>query len=1334
MNVIKKALCTLLLGTLALGASADSAQWRKGALYRLSPPAAGAKVLDVRGEAVETAEVDASRLEQYWTLAPLSGAWRIINPFTGRALRFAGERVETGEINGSDENQMWSAEPAPGGGYLFVPAARRTVCLSVDAAGKAVLKELTAARRDKHSAFRTTPADVSGFDEAQTYRLRLVDRPGFVLGNGELPENGARIVAERKDSVHRGQYWNVKMLDLTRRVVGNAYFTQHFDDGGNNASIDYLLQWPAQMSRPGNAQLTIVPVPGEANAYVIASYNKKGKMFALRGNEMKIVPLDVKDRTAWVAFDEVDKPKIQSPRWEDETVFAVNRLPGHTTFQPYASEREMLADKAYYATPWTVPVSERYLSLNGTWKFNLVSEPSKRPTDFFKDGFDVSRWDDIPVPSNWEMLGYDHPIYCNVEYPHANTPPYIMARPGYNDGGANYGINPVGSYVRTFRLPASWDGRRTIIHFGGVYSAATIWLNGREVGYRQGSNNVSEYDLTPYLRAGENRLAVQVMRWSDGSYLECQDMFRMSGIFRDVYLYSLPSATVYDHRITDVLTNDYRDAAVTIDFGLRNPTKQAEAKAVALDVYSPDGKKVASQRWQLQAPAGKDMDLARQQVKFDLKNVTNWTAETPHLYTFRFRQYDAAGREEMAWSTKYGFREIKLANSLVYINGKRVLFKGVNRQDTDPERGRAVTNETMLRDILLMKQNNVNLIRTSHYPNNARMYAMFDHFGLYTCDEADLEDHANQSISDLKSWIPAFEDRIREMVARDYNHPSVVMWSLGNEGGNGENFRACYDLAKQMDATRPVHYEGTRIHRPFGGERFSDFYSKMYPDIPWMEKYCNNMDKPVFVCEYAHAMGNAMGNFREYWDVIEASNSCVGAAIWDWVDQSIYDPKELKQGIRRLHTGYDYPGPHQGNFMSNGVLPGTREESAKLKEVKAAHQFVKFRLANVDKQRNVARLVVRNGYAFTNLRDFDLRTAVLRNGHVVSTQRMALPAVAPSDSVEVEVKLAKADLNGRTVRDGDEVMLNVYADRRAATDWSTKRHEEALMQFTLATRRALPAPAARPLEVVDVRKDGKAVISAGRMKLVFNERSAKLHALLIDGKKVLGHGLDLDYTNFRFIENDRQSDANNGMDSVGTISAERKGETYVVTTHRTGKLSDLTMVYTLHADNVLDVTTKFTPKREGLRRLGIEVGLDSTLSRVNYWAYGPWENYNDRIDGVTVGRYSTTPATSTEHYMKPQSTGNREGLREVSFADATGRGILVRAEGKVSFAAVPFTEKDLADARHSWELKARPYTVLHFDAAYRGVGNASCGGVDTRQSYCVPNTPQQFTLRITPLK
>ena len=369
MNVIKKALCTLLLGALALGAGADSAQWRKGALYRLSPLAAGAKVLDVRGEAVQTAEVDASRREQYWTLAPLSGAWRIINPFTQRALRFAGDRVETGEINGSDENQMWSAEPAPGGGYLFVPAARRTVCLSLDATGKAVLKDLAAARRDKYSAFRTTLADVSGFDEAQTYRLRLVDRPGFVLGNGELPENGAHIVAEPKDSLRRGQYWNVKMLDLTRRVVGNAYFTQHFDDGGNNASIDYLLQWPAQMNRPGNAQLTIVPVPGEANAYVIASYNKKGKMFALRGNEMKIVPLDVKDRTAWVAFDEVDKPKIQSPRWEDETVFAVNRLPGHTTFQPYASEREMMADKAYYATPWTVPVSERYFSLNGTWKF-----------------------------------------------------------------------------------------------------------------------------------------------------------------------------------------------------------------------------------------------------------------------------------------------------------------------------------------------------------------------------------------------------------------------------------------------------------------------------------------------------------------------------------------------------------------------------------------------------------------------------------------------------------------------------------------------------------------------------------------------------------------------------------------------------------------------------------------------------------------------------------------------------------------------------------------------------------------------------------------------------
>jgi beta-galactosidase len=371
-------------------------------------------------------------------------------------------------------------------------------------------------------------------------------------------------------------------------------------------------------------------------------------------------------------------------------------------------------------------------------------------------------------------------------------------------------------------------------------------------------------------------------------------MFRMSGIFRDVYLYNVPKASVRDHYITSKLSDDRWSAEMNINIELDNRDFEPGKKIVVASVYSPDGRFIKSDSLKLNTAA--KIAALSGDIKLTIDNVKLWSAEKPVLYTVRIVQLDADGNEEMAFSTKYGFREIVIKNSLVYINGERVFFKGVNRHDTHPAYGRAVTTESMLRDVLLMKQNNINTIRTSHYPNAAKMYAMFDHYGLYCCDEADLEDHANQSISDRESWIPAFVDRINRMVLRDRNHASVVMWSLGNEAGNGNNFGPCYDEAKRLDS-RPVHYEGTRSAGDYGGGRFSDFYSKMYPGQAWMKQYTNNLDKPMFICEYAHAMGNAIGNLKEYWQKIEASNSCIGGCIWDWVDQAIYDPQEMKEGV-----------------------------------------------------------------------------------------------------------------------------------------------------------------------------------------------------------------------------------------------------------------------------------------------------------------------------------------------------------------------------------------------------------------------------------------------------
>ena len=1344
--------------------------FRKGALYGLYPATDGRMALELNGSSIKFKTFDAATPGQYWTVTDLSGSVRIINPFTNQALRADGNKVGVGENNGSDEAQLWKVETFQGkmrGAVVLIPANRPDVAMCRESNGTLSLIPLKDARTKNAAAFRLEESVEYGFDADATYRIHPADAPELSLGNGDSGENNSRIVAEKSDTTNRGQYWAMTMIGLTERAVGGAFYTQNFDDGGGNPAVDYLLQWPAQAGVWNNARFrfepvdlveslelsvessrpdgktpqssTLNPQPSRPYRILSTSKHKEGKMFALREGRMMLVAYDEQDRTGWFTFEEVRKPKFTAPKWEDETIFGENKERAVATYMPYESEAAMLADAEYYATPWTEPVNSRYQSLNGNWKFNLVSEPSQRPLTFFENGFDDSKWDEIPVPSNWEMHGYDKPIYCNVEYPHANTPPFIKARPYYNDNGKNYGINPVGSYTHTFTVPEEWDGQRTMIHFGGIYSAAFVWLNGEYVGYTQGANNVAEFDITPYINKGkQNRLAVQVFRWSDGSYLECQDMFRMSGIFRDVYVYNIPTVSVRDHYVhTEFAGKDKEQTTTNVELTLDNRDGLDGKKRIHVSLYDPAGKQVAEQSLVVKYSADKKEVVVKAKLKLD--NPMMWSAEKPNLYTLRVVQKDMAGRDEMAFSTKHGFRYIEIKNSLMYVNGEKVLFKGVNRHDTHPLYGRAVPTESMLEDVLLMKRNNINTIRTSHYPNAARMYAMFDHYGLYCCDEADLEDHANQSISNMKSWIPAFEDRIERMVKRDRNHASVIMWSLGNEAGYGSNFEHCYNTARRCDmatyagSRRPIHYEGTRGRRDFGGEDYSDFYSKMYPGMAWMQKNTNGLDKPMFICEYAHAMGNAIGNLREYWDYIEASNSCIGGCIWDWVDQAIYDPQEMKQGIQRLHTGYDYPGPHQGNFCSNGIIPATRHEGAKLKEVKAAHQFVKFALKSINAKKNQATITINNDYDFTSLSDFNLVYEVVKEGRVVAVRTQKLPDVKPSEECVLTVKLPKAALK-KAQKDNVETMLNLHLVRRHATTYSEAGHEEALAQFTLVERGELPALQAKGAPMLATSSLHDVMVGNDKVQATFDAETGRLTALAFDGRNIIADGQGFLYDNHRWIENDRYGNVSNGLDAEGTIElAEVDGNT-VIKTRRTGSLCDTEINYTIYPQGIVDVEATFVPKSAGLRRAGLVCMVDSSLHNVDYYAYGPWENYCDRKDGALVGRYTTTVAEMPERYVKPQMTGGREGLRQLTLRDDEGFGITIETEGTVSFSAIPYTDEDLMNARHFWDMQARPYTVLHLDAWTRGVGNASCGhDVDTLPEYRVPNKKMSYKLRISKL-
>lgn len=1170
-----------------------------------------------------------------------------------------------------------------------------------------------------------------GFARNKLYNIVPVNYSGKAVGY--YPDS-KRVVLSVSNDADKLQQWSITNLS------GSFRFINPFENKAIHATGDNTLGI-TENNGSDESQLWIIKKSGKF--LQIYPSNSPDLILACQQNGRLVLVDKVKflnnpetyfyinvskvAMPAEAASGTLERPKVY---WENETMFAENKEPGCATYIPYITEKEMLADKDFYRTPWVYSQSSSFKLLNGNWCFHFVSEPSQRPESFYKEDYDVSSWETIPVPSSWEMQGYDRPIYANVEYPHSNTPPYIDARKGFNDGGANYGINPVGSYVRFFDLPAGWEKQRTFIHFSGIYSAAFVYLNGEYVGYTQGSNNVAEFDLSKYLRTGKNRLAVQVFRWSDGSYLECQDMFRMSGIFRDVYLYNVPRVSVRDHYITSKLdaASEYTSGEMSVNMMLDNRDRMKGVKKLIVKLFDSKGKLVAETEQQVNYSDKKETVYSK--ATFKLKNLVTWTAETPNLYTVHIIQRNG-DNDEMVFSTKYGFRNIELKGTVVYINGQRVFFKGTNRHDTHPVYGRAVTVESMLRDVTLMKQNNINTIRTSHYPNDAKMYAMFDYFGLYTMDEADLEDHANQSISDMPSWIPAFVDRIDRMVLRDRNHPSVIFWSLGNEAGGGSNFQACYDAAKRLD-NRPIHYEGTRDGKEYGGNRFSDLYSKMYPGMKWMNTYVSSLNKPMFICEYAHAMGNAIGNLKEYWESIEGSSATIGGAIWDWVDQAIYEPHEMKKGIYRLHTGYDFPGPHQGNFCSNGIIPATREESPKLKEVKAVYQYVHFADKGVDVKRNEAKVLLKNTYDFLSLDKFYLRWQVVKDGFRMQPDSMMLPAVMPDDSLLVALNLKGVNLK-KAIKNGEEVMLDLYVCRTDAETWAGAGHEVAKQQYELSARKELPELKSlhgkkQKLTVSD--NENLLTVKNAYIEAAFNKTTGQLVTLVMNGQQVVSQGGGFVYDNHRWIENDKFTETGNGLSEKGTCTVTEEKGNIIVTTNREGSLCSTDIVYTFTQTGVMDMEVVFRPHTADLRRCGLVANIDSTLNNIDYYAYGPWENYNDRKDGCMVGRYTTTVEDMEVLYMKPQSMGNREGLRELTLYNKEGKGVKIQTEGSVSFSALRYTDKDLMEGQHAWELEKRPYIVLHLDAVQRGVGNASCGqDVDTLPAYRVPQQEMKYKLR-----
>ena len=996
----------------------------------------------------------------------------------------------------------------------------------------------------------------------------------------------------------------------------------------------------------------------------------------------------------------------QRPEWQSQYAVGLNKLNPHAYVWPYATAADVQKG-AYEESPY-------YMSLNGKWKFHWVKNPDTRPKDFYKPSFYTGGWADINVPGNWERQGYGTAIYVNETYE-------------FDDKMFNFKKNPplvpseeneVGSYRRTFTIPAGWEGRRVILCCEGVISFYYAWVNGKFLGYNQDSKTPAEWDITDKLKKGENTIALEVYRWSAGAYLECQDMWRLSGIERDVYLYSTPKQYIADYKVTSILEkNTYKDGVFELDV-----TVEGAAAGIATVAY------------ELQNEAGKTVLNGSQPVKsrglsnlitFDEKripDVEKWSAEHPNLYTMILELKDANGKVTEVTGTKVGFRTSEIKDGRFCINGVPVLVKGVNRHEHS-QLGRTVSKELMEEDIKLMKQHNINTVRNSHYPAHPYWYQLCDRYGLYMIDEANIESHGMgygpASLAKDSTWLTAHMDRTHRMYERSKNHPAIVIWSLGNEAGNGINFERTYDWLKSVEKNRPVQYE--RAEENYN----TDIYCRMYRSVDVIKEYVARKDiyRPFILCEYLHAMGNSCGGMKEYWDVFENEPMAQGGCIWDWVDQSF---REVDQDGNWYWTyGGDY-GPKDvpsfGNFCCNGLVNAVREPHPHLLEVKKIYQNIKSTL--VDKKNLTIR--VKNWFDFSDLNEYLLHWSVTGDDGTIVAEGSKEVTCAPHAVVDITLGAVKLP---KTLR---EAYLNLSWTRVKATPLVTSDWEVAYDQFVLPVSKN--SWSGKPAK-------------AGNTTFVVDEATGALKSLCLDGEELLASPITLSL--FRPATDNDNRDQNGaklwrqaGLDHLTqkVVSLkEGKNKTTVkadILNAEGKKIGNAEFIYALNRDGSMKVQTTFEPDTslvKSMARLGITFEMKDTYENVTYLGRGEHETYTDRNQSGKIGVYKTTPERMFHYYVVPQSTGNRTDVRWLQLTDEHGKGCWIEANSFFQFSTFPFSDVILEKARHINELKRDGKITIHLDAEQAGVGTATCGpGV--LPSYLVPLTKQTFDFTIYPVK
>ena len=1010
----------------------------------------------------------------------------------------------------------------------------------------------------------------------------------------------------------------------------------------------------------------------------------------------------------------------QQPEWQDPNVNAINRAAMHTNYFAYESEQAALKGCRL--------VSDNYMTLNGTWKFNWVQNADQRPTDFYKVDFNDKGWDNIQVPGVWELNGYGDPIYVNVGYPwrsqYKNNPPYV---PTVN--------NHVGTYRKEIELPADWKGRQIMAHFGSVTSNMYLWVNGKFVGYSEDSKLEAEFDLTKYLRPGKNIIAFQVFRWCDGTYLEDQDFFRYSGVGRDCYLYTRTANHIEDIRITPDLDAQYKDGTLQIDIQMKGKG------TVDLKLLDKEGKEVTTAQVK---------GSGKQTASMTVSNPAKWTAETPNLYTL-VANLQENGKIIESIPVKVGFRKIELKNGQILVNGQAVLFKGADRHEMDPDKGYVVSRERMIQDIKRMKELNINAVRTCHYPDNNLWYDLCDEYGIYVVAEANVESHGmgygDETLAKNPLFAKAHLERNQRNVQRGYNHPSIIFWSLGNEAGFGPNFEACYKWIKAEDKTRAVQYEQA------GTNEYTDIFCPMYYSYESCENYSKgNIDKPLIQCEYAHAMGNSQGGFKEYWDLVRKYPKYQGGFIWDFVDQSARwytkDGKEF-YGYGGDFNRYD---ASDNNFQNNGLISPDRVPNPHAHEVGYIYQNIWVKPVDLQK----GEISIYNENFFRDLSDFYAEWQLLANGEVLQSGIINDLKVGPQQTVN-----QKLNYTLDNICPCKEVLLNVAfklknTETLLPAGFAVAQQQLSVREYkapeNLLTEKKI-AHDYTPAPVVEDNDSYYLIVKGENFHIDFERRNGYLSLYDVNGLSILDEGAQLT-PNFWRAPTDNDMGAglqkkylawkNPEIKLTSLEHATENGLVVVTAKYDMPTVSaKLTLTYRINKEGAIEVTQSMTAdknaKVSNMFRFGMRAALNKNLSNIQYYGRGPIENYSDRNNSTNIGKYAQTVDEQFYSYIRPQETGTKTDIRWWNQTNKGGNGIQLVGKTPFSASALHYTMESLDDGlekdqRHSELVPQTDCVNFCIDKVQMGLGCVNSWGALPLDKYMVPYQDYEFTFVIKPIQ